>query len=37
LFLATIAESRISAPIGRLSPALLQRLDQCLKAALGLP
>ena len=37
LFLATIADSRISAPIGKLSAALLQRLDQCLKAALGLP
>ena len=37
LFLATIAESRISAPLGKLSPALLQRLDRCLKAALGLP
>ena len=37
LFLATIAESRLSAPIGKLSPSLLQRLDQCLKAALGLP
>jgi mRNA interferase MazF len=37
LFLATIAESRLSAPIGRLSVSLLQRLDQCLKVALGLP
>jgi mRNA-degrading endonuclease toxin of MazEF toxin-antitoxin module len=37
LFLATIAESRISAPIGRLSSSMLQRLDQCLKTALGLP
>ena len=37
LFLATIAEKRISAPIGRLSSVTLQRLDQCLKAALGLP
>jgi mRNA interferase MazF len=37
LFLATIAESRISAPIGQLSASILQRLDQCLKAALGLP
>src|SRR5262245_36299000 len=34
LFLATIAESRISAPIGRLTPTMLQQLDQCLKAAL---
>jgi mRNA interferase MazF len=37
LFLATIAEDRISAPIGKLSSSILQRLDQCLKAALGLP
>jgi mRNA-degrading endonuclease toxin of MazEF toxin-antitoxin module len=37
MFLATIAESRISAPIGTLSASLLHQLDQCLKAALGLP
>jgi mRNA interferase MazF len=37
LFLATIAESRISAPIGKLPSSALQRLDQCLKVALGLP
>jgi mRNA-degrading endonuclease toxin of MazEF toxin-antitoxin module len=37
LFLATIAETRLSTPIGRLSSAMLQQLDQCLKAALGLP
>jgi len=36
LFLATIAESRLAAPIGRLSAALMQQLAQCLKSALGL-
>ena len=37
LFLATVAEKRISAPIGQLPTSTLQQLDQCLKAALGLP
>jgi mRNA-degrading endonuclease toxin of MazEF toxin-antitoxin module len=37
LFLATIAENRISAPIGKLPSSMLQQVDQCLKAALGLP
>jgi mRNA interferase MazF len=37
LFLATMAESRISAPIGKLSPTLMRQIDACLKAALGLP
>jgi len=37
LFLATIAESRISAPIGKLSSSIVSRLDQSLKAVLGLP
>ena len=37
LFLATVAESRISAPIGKLSAAIMRQFDQCLKAALGLP
>ena len=37
LFLATIAESRLSPPIGKLSASLTQQLDNCLKAALGLP
>jgi mRNA-degrading endonuclease toxin of MazEF toxin-antitoxin module len=37
LFLATIAESRLSAPIGKLSASIMQQLDNCLKAALGLP
>jgi mRNA-degrading endonuclease toxin of MazEF toxin-antitoxin module len=37
LFLATVAESRLSAAIGHLSDALKQKLNDCLKAALGLP
>jgi mRNA-degrading endonuclease toxin of MazEF toxin-antitoxin module len=37
LFLATVAESRISAPIGKLSPTLMRQIDVCLRAALGLP
>ena len=37
LFMATVAESRISAPIGKLSPTLMRQIDTCLKAALGLP
>src|SRR5262249_834584 len=37
LFLATIGESRIRPPIGRLAASMLQQLDQCLKSALGLP
>ena len=37
LFLATVAESRISTPIGKLSAPIMQQIDNCLKAALGLP
>jgi len=37
LFLVTMTEIRFGQPIGKLSPALLQQLDGCLKAALGLP
>jgi mRNA-degrading endonuclease toxin of MazEF toxin-antitoxin module len=37
LFLATVAEDRVSAAIGHLSDALKQKLNDCLKAALGLP
>ena len=37
LFLATVAESRISGPIGKLPAAIMQQIDKCLKAALGLP
>jgi mRNA-degrading endonuclease toxin of MazEF toxin-antitoxin module len=37
LFLATMAESRVSDPIGKLSASILQQLDNCLKTALGLP
>jgi mRNA-degrading endonuclease toxin of MazEF toxin-antitoxin module len=37
LFLATVAESRISAPLGKLSETIMQQIDKCLKAALALP
>jgi mRNA-degrading endonuclease toxin of MazEF toxin-antitoxin module len=37
LFLATIAESRLSTPIGKLSTTIMQQVDQCLKTALALP
>ena len=37
LFLATIAESRMSPPIGNLSATIMQQIDNCLKAALQLP
>jgi mRNA interferase MazF len=36
LQLATISQDRVSRVIGELSPTLLQKLDDCLKAALGL-
>jgi mRNA-degrading endonuclease toxin of MazEF toxin-antitoxin module len=36
LFLATVAADRISAPIGKLAPTIMQRIDASLKAALGL-
>ena len=37
LFLATVAESRISAPIGKMSATMMRQIDQCLKTALELP
>jgi mRNA interferase MazF len=37
LFLATRSAERLDRVLGRLSPALLAKLDGCLKAALGLP
>jgi mRNA-degrading endonuclease toxin of MazEF toxin-antitoxin module len=37
LFLATIAEGRMSEPIGKLSASVMEQIDQCLKRALGLP
>jgi mRNA interferase MazF len=37
VLLATFDADRVTPVIGRLSPALLQKLDGCLKAALGLP
>jgi hypothetical protein len=36
LNLATIDSSRINKVIGSLSPASMQQIDDCLKAALGL-
>jgi mRNA interferase MazF len=36
LHLVTMAEDRVGRVIGKLSPALLTKLDECLKAALGL-
>jgi mRNA interferase MazF len=36
LHLATMSADRVERVIGRLSPALLAKLDLCLKAALGL-
>ncbi len=37
LHLATISEDRITRVIGGLSPALLRKLNDCLKAALEIP
>jgi mRNA interferase MazF len=37
LHLVTMTEDRIGKVIGKLSTALLQKIDVCLKAALGLP
>lgn len=37
LHLVTMSVDRIGKVIGKLSPGLLQKLDECLKAALGLP
>ena len=37
LHLVTMSEDRLSKVIGKLSASLLQKLDDCLKAALGLP
>jgi mRNA interferase MazF len=37
LHLVTMSEDRTGRGIGKLSPGLLQKLDACLKAALGLP
>jgi mRNA-degrading endonuclease toxin of MazEF toxin-antitoxin module len=35
--LATVHEDRVGRVIGHLSASALRRLDDCLKAALGLP
>lgn len=37
LQLATISQDRITTVIGKLSPALLAKLNDCLKAALDIP
>jgi len=37
LQLATISEDRITSTIGKLSPALLAKLNDCLKVALEIP
>lgn len=37
LHLVTMSEDRINKVIGKLSSGLLQKLDACLKTALGLP
>lgn len=37
LHLVTMTEDRIRTTIGKLSASMLQDLDRCLKAALGLP
>jgi mRNA-degrading endonuclease toxin of MazEF toxin-antitoxin module len=37
LFLATVAEHRISPVIGKLSASMAQKLNDCLKVALELP
>ena len=36
LHLVTMSEDRVSKVIGKLSPALLNQMDVCLKSALGL-
>lgn len=37
LHLVTMSEDRVGKVIGKLSPSLLRKLDDCLKSALGLP
>ena len=37
LHLVTMSEDRIGKVIGKLSSSLLAKVDDCLKAALGLP
>ena len=37
LILVTVYASEVDQTLGRLSPAMLSRLDGCLRAALGLP
>src|SRR5262245_42082099 len=37
LFLATLNQDRIDLVIGKLSPAMMQKIDGCLKTAMALP
>jgi len=37
LFLATLYQERIDPVIGKLSPAMMQKIDDCLKTAMALP
>jgi mRNA-degrading endonuclease toxin of MazEF toxin-antitoxin module len=37
LFLATIAQDRIDPVIGKLSVAMMRKIDDCLKTAMALP
>ena len=37
LFLATIGQDRIDPVIGKLSAGMMQKIDDCLKAAMALP
>jgi mRNA interferase MazF len=37
VLLASVSAELVNPVIGRLSPALVRQLDDCLKAALGLP
>lgn len=37
LFLATLNQDRIDPVIGKLSPAMMQQVDVCLKTAMALP
>src|SRR5216683_4102966 len=37
LFLATVFGDRIDRVIGKVSPSMMQKVESCLKAALGIP
>jgi mRNA interferase MazF len=36
LFLAKVAESRIGSPVGKFSVSMMQKLNDCLKAAMAI-